>query len=138
MSADNLNAAGNPTPPLKQRAWEFWRRNQILLLHLPIMVAFLFGSYVFLKAIDSRIGVEGFGDIFGYALNAIRICFIAFTAWYIKRNFWFDLYDKTELALFNTMRGDNKQDAWLAFWIVARDRLEWVAALAFSTYWYTR
>ena len=24
-----------------------------------------------------------------------------------------------------------------AFWIVVRDRAEWLAALAFATYWYT-
>lgn len=119
-----------PTARLKN----FWRRNQILLMHLPIMVAFLIGTYVVLKGIDSRIGVEGFGDIFGYALNGIRITLIIFTAWYIKKNCWFDLHDKTELNLFEKMcQGD-----WMAFWIVVRDRAEWCVALAFATYWYTR
>lgn len=120
--------------PFRRRAWEFWRRNQILLLQLPVMLVFLFGSYVILKAIDSRIGVEGFGDIFGYALNAVRICFIIFTAWWIKKWCWFDLHDKTELELFTARkRGDAA-----ALWIVVVDRLEWVVALAFATYWYTR
>lgn len=123
----------NPVP-FRRRAWEFWRRNQILLLQLPVMLVFLFGSYVVLKAIDSRIGVEGFGDIFGYALNAVRICFIIFTAWWIKKWCWFDLHDKTELELFTARkRGDVA-----ALWIVVVDRLEWIAALLFATYWYTR
>ena len=79
--------------PTRRRVWEFWRRNQILLLQAPLMFAFLFGSYILLKSIDSRIGVEGFGDIFGYSLNGIRITFIIFTAWWIKKWCWFDLHD---------------------------------------------
>lgn len=131
----------NPQPPVpagkvsfRTRAWEFWRRNQILLLQLPIMVVFLFGSYILLKSIDSRIGVEGFGDLFGYALNGVRVTFIIFTAFWMKKWLWFDLHDKTELELFTAIRGGD----WITFWIVARDRLEWLAALAFATYWYTR
>ena len=131
----------SPQPPVsaskvsfRTRAWEFWRRNQILLLQLPIMVAFLFGSYILLKSIDSRIGVEGFGDVFGYALNGVRVTLIIFTAFWMKKWLWFDLHDKTELELFTAIRGGD----WIAFWIVARDRLEWLAALAFATYWYTR
>ena len=131
-----MNSPANPEAniPFRRRAWEFWRRNQILLLQLPIMVAFLFGSYIALKSLDSRIGVEGFGDLFGYALNGVRITLIIFTAFWMKKWLWFDLHDKTELDLFNNMReGD-----WMAFWIVVRDRAEWLAALAFATYWYTR
>ena len=30
--------------PMRTRAWEFWRRNQILLLQLPAMLVFLVGS----------------------------------------------------------------------------------------------
>jgi hypothetical protein len=118
----------------RRRAWEFWRRNQILLLQLPLMLVFLIGSYVVLKSVDSRIGVEGFGDVFGYALNGVRVTLIIFTAWWIKKWPWFDLHDKTELELFQAMRGGD----WIAFWIVVRDRAEWVVALAFATYWYTR
>ena len=59
----------------RRRAWEFWRRNQVLILHLPAMVFFLFGTYIVLKSIDSRIGVEGFGDLFGYLLNLIHFHF---------------------------------------------------------------
>lgn len=131
---DDTNMAGNPKQPLSRRAWEFWRRNQILLLQLPVMLAFLIGSYIVLKSIDSRIGVEGFGDLFGYALNGVRITLIIFTAWWIKKWCWFDLYDKTELSLFDAMQAGN----WMAFWIVVRDRVEWLFALGFATYWYTR
>lgn len=131
---DNTTAAGTPSVGAKRRAWEFWRRNNILLLQLPLMLVFLVGSYIVLKSVDSRIGVEGFGDIFGYALNGVRATLIIFTAFWMKKWLWFDLHDKTELTLFESMRDGN----WLAFWIVARDRIEWIAALAFATYWYTR
>lgn len=131
---DKTNMAGNPHIPFAQRAWEFWRRNQIIFVHLPLMLAFLIGSYIVLKSIDSRIGVEGFGDLFGYALNGVRVTLIIFTAWWMKNNCWFDLHDKTELDLFDAMRtGD-----WMAFWIVTRDRVEWAIALSFATFWYTR
>ena len=126
--------------PFRSRAWEFWRRSQILIFHLPLMVAFLFGSYIALKSLDSRIGVEGFGDVFGYALNGVRICFIIFTAWWMKKWCWFDLHDRTELAMFNRMRDEEKclDDRWIDYWIIVRDRVEWIVALAFATYWYTR
>lgn len=133
-NAPGTNMAGNPKTPPVRRAWEFWRRNNILLFQLPLMLVFLVGSYIVLKSLDSRIGVEGFGDIFGYALNGVRVTLIIFTAWWMKKWCWFDLHDRTELSLFESMKtGD-----WMAFWIVVRDRVEWIAALAFATYWYTR
>lgn len=127
---------GNPESkmPLRRRAWEFWRRNQIILFQLPVMLAFLVSTYVVLKSVDSRIGVEGFGDLFGYALNAVRITLIIFTAWWIKKWCWFDLHDQTELELFNLRKAGDKA----AHWIVWTDRIEWVLALAFATFWYTR
>ena len=129
-----MNANPETEVPTRTRLWEFWRRNQILLLQLPLMMVFLFGSYIVLKSIDSRIGVEGFGYVFGYALNGVRVTLIIFTAWWVKKWCWFDLHDRTELELFEAMkRGD-----WLMFWIVVKDRAEWLAALAFATYWYTR
>jgi len=38
--------SSNPETDLsfRRRLWEFWRRNQILLLQLPVMLVFLFGS----------------------------------------------------------------------------------------------
>lgn len=113
---------------------EFWRRNQIVLLHLPVLIFFLFASYIVLRSLDPRIGVEGFGDLFGYALNGVRITVIIFTAWWIKKWCWFDLHGKTELALFEAMRTGDK----IAFWLVVKDRVEWAVVLAFTTYWYTR
>lgn len=122
------------TSAVRKNFKEFWRRNHILLFHLPVMLAFLFGSYALLKGVDSRIGVEGFGDLFGYALNGVRITLVIFTAWWIKRWCWFDLHAMTELELFDRMRkGDSS-----AHWIVIRDRVEWVVLLSLATYWYTR
>lgn len=120
--------------PFRTQAWEFWRRNQILLLQLPLFVVFLFATYVGLKSIDPRIGVEGFGDLFGYLINGVRACLIIFTAFWMKKWLWFDLHDRTELALFEAAKAGD----WVAFWLVVRDRAEWLVALGFATYWYTR
>ena len=124
--------------PLRRRLWEAWRRNQLILLHLPVLLCLLFGGYAVLKGVDSRIGVEGFGDLFGYMLNSIRAVAVIFTAWWMKKWLWFDLHDQTELDLFKEMRGKSWEDARSTYWIVVRDRAEWVAALAFATYWFTR
>ena len=131
-----MNSPSNPQTelPFRQRAWEFWRRNNIILLQFPLLLAFLFVSYIVLKSVDSRIGVEGFGDLFGYALNGVRASLIIFTAFWIKKWLWFDLHSQTELSMFEAMKNGN----WVAFWIVVRDRAEWVIALAFATFWYTR
>lgn len=136
METNSPNESANPQSdvPFRRRAWEFWRRNNILLFQLPVLIGFLFGTYIILKGIDSRIGVEGFGDLFGYLLNGVRAALIIFTAFWLKKWMWFDLHDRTELTLFESMRTGN----WMAFWIVVRDRAEWAVALAFATYWYTR
>lgn len=126
-----MNHESDRTP---NRKWEFWRRNQIILLHLPAILAFLFGSYIALKSIDSRIGVEGFGDIFGYAINAVRIALIIFTTWWAKKWLWFDLHSRTELELFELRRAGDRN----AHVIVWTDRFEWIVLLAFATYWFTR
>jgi hypothetical protein len=118
----------------KLKIAQFWRRNQIIIVHFPLMVAFLIGSYIVLNAWDSRIGVEGFGDVFGYALNGLRAVFILFTAWWMKKNMMFDLYAGTELELFNLAKDGNRNAHIIRF----LDRLEWALALAFATYWYTR
>jgi hypothetical protein len=122
------------TNSIKTRAKEFWKRNQIIFIHFPIMMAGLFGCYIALKALDPRIGVEGFGDLFGYLLNGVRATFIIFTAWWMKKWMFFDLHDDTELELWKkTFEGS--PGALAARW---QDRFEWVVCLAFATYWFTR
>lgn len=129
---NETSMSGNEKPPFRQRAWEFWKRNNIIFVQLPLMLAWLFLTYVVLKSIDPRIGVEGFGDIFGYALMGVRIVFIVFTVFWVKKWMLFDLYDKTELELFKEMRAGN----WMSFWIVLKDRVEWAVLLYFATKWY--
>lgn len=131
------NTPGNPASEMsfRRRAWEFWRRNQLLFVQLPITLAILYYSYVFLRTLDSRIGVEGFGDLFGYMLNVVRAIIIVFNAWWMKKWLFFDLHDQTELDLFKRMRDDKDM---VAYWIVVRDRVEWIALLLLNTWWYTR
>ena len=118
---------------------EFWRRNQALLLQFPLMFGLLLGCYVLLKSLDPKIGIEGFGDLFGYALNGVRVTLIIFTAWWMKRRCWFDIHRTTELELFKLMQDPKDMShAWLIFWVVVRDRLEWVVSLGYASYWFTR
>lgn len=113
---------------------EFWRRNQALLLHAPVLLVLLTACYLGLKALDPRIGVEGFGDLFGYLLNGVRVTMIVFAAWWLKRNLFFDLHQSTELSLHERAReGD-----WAVQLLILRDRVEWAALLALATYWFTR
>ena len=121
--------------PIKTQIREFWRRNQTVLLLLPVVVALLHIAYIALTALDSRIGVEGFGDLFGYLLNGARAVLIVFAAWWIKRHCWFDLHQATELDLFERVR-DKADEA--AFWLIVKDRVEWIAALLLATWWFTR
>lgn len=116
------------------RLAEFWRRNQALLLHTPVLLLLLAGCYLGLKALDPRIGVEGFGDLFGYLLNGVRVTMIVFAAWWLKRNLFFDLHQSTELELHQRARDGDPGVQWL----LVRDRIEWVALLALATYWFTR
>ena len=57
-----------------------------------------------------------------------------FTAWWLKRNLFFDLHQSTELSLHERAReGD-----WAVQLLILRDRAEWAALLALATYWFTR
>lgn len=118
---------------MKQLA-EFWRRNQALLLHTPVLLLLLAGCYLGLKALDPRIGVEGFGDLFGYLLNGVRVTMIVFTAWWLKRNLFLDLDRSMEASLLSSALSGDREAAW----VIVRDRLEWALLLAFCTYWFTR
>ena len=114
---------------------EFWRRNQTILFWLPSAFVMLHLVYVWVSSLDSRVGVEGFGDLFGYMLNAVRAAIILFTAWLIKKHLWFDLHASTELDLFQRIRDHGERAAFKLVW---KDRFEWIAALSFATYWFTR
>lgn len=121
-------------PSKFERTMEFWRRNQIVLIHMPVILAATFGLYIFLKGFDSRIGIEGFGDLFGYALNAVRATLIISTSWWFKRWAWNDLRRRVEEDLFNQMRaGDH-----FAYVVLIKDRVEWVFCLCLFTYLFTR
>lgn len=118
---------------MKNELKEAWRRNKANLLWLPITLCVVLGLYVVLRALDPRIGIEGFGDLFGYALNAVRAVGVVGLAWITKRNLFFDLHDKTELDLF----GESKS-SWHVQAIIVRDRLEWIFLLVFFAWMLTR
>jgi hypothetical protein len=118
---------------LKNKIYEFYRRNHVLGIHAPMILIGMFVSYLFLSWLDPRIGVEGFGDIFGYGLLALRASIIIFTTFFFKRWAFFDIYRTTELELFEaSRRGD-----YFAERILTRDRLEWVALLCVFSYLFT-
>ena len=120
--------------PLRVRAWEFWRSNQVWLLQLPLVVLAMFAVYVVLKSLDSRIGIEGWGDIFGYMTNLVRALMIVAVAWWFKKRALFDIHSRTELELFVAAKAGDRA----AFWLRVFDRIEWAVVLAFATYWMTR
>lgn len=119
---------------MKTRIAEFWRRNQALLVHLPVLLLLTLGAYIVLRALDPRIGLEGFGDVFGYFVNAVRAVFVVGLAWLTKRNIWFDLHKATELDLFEKARDGHPN----AERLVRRDRVEWVFLLCFYAWLLTR
>jgi hypothetical protein len=113
---------------------EFWRRNQAALFHTPLLLVLSLGAYIVLQALDPRIGVEGFGDIFGYLINGVRAALIVAAAFWFKRTAFFDLRSQTELELFESARIGNRD----AERILIRDRLEWFAILALFAWLFTR
>jgi uncharacterized membrane protein len=131
-----MTEKANPQTDLapRVRLWEFWRSNQVWLLQLPLVVSLMFVVYVVLKSLDSRIGVEGFGDAFGYMLNLVRALIIIAVSWWFKKRALFDIHSRTELDLFMAAKAGDRP----AYWLRAFDRIEWAFVLAFVTFWMTR
>ena len=94
---------------------EFWRRSQAALVYLPLLLILSVGSYIVLRALDPRIGLEGLGDLFGYFVNGVRAVMVVAAAFWFKRIAFFDLHKPTELQLYERARdGDRCQpvDHW--------------------------
>lgn len=127
-------------PPAEKHSFarEFWRRNQVILLILPLLMAFMVGLYIVLRAGDPRIGLEGFGDLFGYALNGVRALVVIVVSWWFKNIALFDIHKRTELALFERMRDGAKPESDHAYRILIKDRVEWAFLLSLFTYLFTR
>lgn len=113
---------------------EFWRRNHVALLYLPLLVAVCVVTYSTIREIEPRIGLEGFGDLFGYVLNGVRVAMIIFCAFWFKHWALFDLHKPTELELFEASR-DGSYAAEKILW---RDRLEWAFLLVFFGWAFTQ
>lgn len=110
---------------------EFWRRNSIAIVHTPALVVLLICAYITLKALDPRIGVEGFGDLFGYLVNSVGLAVVIFTSWWFKNNAWHDITEKSEEDLFHEVRQGNRG----ALHAKIIDRLEWAFLLIFNAWW---
>jgi hypothetical protein len=106
---------------------EFWRRNSIAVLHTPVLLVLLLCSYIGLKALDPRIGLEGFGDIFGYLTNAFGAAVVIFSARFFKKTAWHDVAAKCEADLYHEVR-QGSRGATVAKLI---DRGEWIFLLVF-------
>lgn len=109
---------------------EFWRRNSIAFLHMPLLLVLLVASYIGLKALDPRIGLEGFGDLFGYLVNAVGIAIVIFSSWWQKNNLWHDIESKAEEDLFHEVR----QNLPGALKAKILDRIEWAFLLVFNAW----
>jgi len=70
-----------------------------------------------------------------YAVGLLPVLVLAYAAWLAKREYWHDLSDDDERDLHDRAgRGE-----WPAFWVLVKDRLEWLALfavlyLAFSSF----
>jgi hypothetical protein len=118
-----------PTPrrnPIK----EFIRRNSAIG-HFFLTLALLYVGYLILHAFDPRIGVEGFGDLFGYGMNIAGLTLAIYTSWWFKNHTWRDLHKDEEEDLFKRVNAGDKTAMRMLIW----DRIEWVLLMAFFTYW---
>ena len=117
----------------RARLYEFWRRNQLVILHAPVLAVGAFVVYSLLRGVDPYLGIEGFGDLMGYALAAVRAALIVYSAWWVKRWALFDLHASTELELFKMASSGHRGSER----VLIRDRLEWAFLLALFAWIYS-
>lgn len=113
---------------------EFYRRNHVLFVHVPLALLLITFTNQYLNYLDPRIGVENYGNLSALVMLIPRVLLIMLLTFFVKRWFWFDIHQKTELELFEEAR----RGSYDAHRIILRDRAETVALLCVFSFLFTR
>lgn len=105
----------------------FIARWQELVVWLPALAAAVVLLYLTIPYLDPRSGIDGFGDLFVLAVQALKGAVITFAAWLTQRTYWRELKDDEEDALIEHARRDHP-----GHWkLLILDRLQFVLLLGF-------
>lgn len=94
-----------------------------VLIWIPVATAILLLAYWVFPKIDARAGMDGFGDLFLFLVQVVKVLSALFITWVAKRAYWSDLNPKMDEALDQSYLTGNKA----AFHITLRDRAEFLA-----------
>lgn len=97
-----------------------WRE---VLIWIPVAVGILLLAYWLFPKMDPRAGIDGFGDLFLFLVQVVKVLVALFITWVAKRAYWRDLNSRMEKALDESYLTGNRA----AFHITLRDRAEFVA-----------
>lgn len=104
------------------RAW-LWRWQEVVLW-LPVSAAAVVVSYHLIPYVDPNSGLDGFGDIFNFLVQGLKVVMLLFVCWMFKRTYWYDIPRREEKRLYKEA-AEGKHNHWL----MIRDRLEWAVLI---------
>lgn len=93
---------GTPEQILETKpSWfaKFLHNWQELIVWKPILIGVLIGMWFGIPQLDSRSGIDGFGDLFHLALRAVFISALFFAVWLVKRTYFRELPSDEEETL---------------------------------------
>lgn len=71
-------------------------------------------------------GIELSAILTDYLVALPAVALIGYMAWRWKKEYWYDLSDEDE----DRLHTDASHGNWLSFWIIVKDRLEWLVLFA--------
>jgi hypothetical protein len=98
---------------------------QDLIIWIPASILVMGIVWWLAPAFDPRSGIDGFGDLFVFSVQLVKVVIVLFVAWTVKRAYFHDLGKKAEKDIhLRVLKGDP-----FALRALILDRIEYLALL---------
>lgn len=105
------------------RVKEWLLRQQDIVAWVPAAVVAMMLIWWLAPAFDPRSGIDGFGDLFVFSVQMVKVIVTLFVTWRVKLAYFHDLRSAQEQELHRKMLEGDRQAAWA----IIQDRLEFLA-----------
>lgn len=80
---------------------------QDLIIWIPAAVLLMAAVWYLAPAFDPRSGIDGFGDLFVFSVQLVKVLIVLFVSWTVKRAYFHDLGKESEKTIHKqVLKGD--------------------------------